>query len=60
MQFAPAPTQLIYWLLATLFIVCIAGAAFLPDAGRPDGKWLRALVPLRRIYWPWRKGEVVG
>jgi MFS family permease len=44
-QYAPAPTQLIYWLLAALFVVCIAGVALLPATGHPDGRWLPALRP---------------
>lgn len=44
-QYAPAPTHLVYWLLAGLFLLCAAGVAFLPDTGRLDGGWLRALRP---------------
>lgn len=44
-EYAPAPTQLVYWLLAGLFLACAGCVAFLPATGSPDGRWLRALRP---------------
>lgn len=46
-QYAPAPTQLVYWLLLASFLACTAGIVFLPDtgAGHRDGGWLQALRP---------------
>lgn len=44
-EYAPAPTHLVYWLLAALFAGCVAAIAFLPASGRPDGRWLPALRP---------------
>jgi MFS family permease len=43
--YAPAPTQLVYWLLAGLFLVCALCVAFLPATGRPDGRWRQGMVP---------------
>lgn len=44
-EYAPAPTQLVYWLLAGLFLTCAGCVAFLPVTGSPDGRWLHALRP---------------
>ncbi|WAL63428.1 MFS transporter [Amycolatopsis cynarae] len=44
-EHGPYPTQLIYWLLAALFVLAAATALFMPETAEPDGRWLPALRP---------------
>lgn len=52
--FAPAPKQLVYWLLAGLFLFCVACLARLPATGHPDGRLWQGLVPRLAVPAPAR------
>ena len=44
-QYGPAPTRLVFWLLLAGFAVALGFAAAIPDTVRPNGSWLRSLRP---------------
>ncbi|WP_063774831.1 MFS transporter [Kitasatospora azatica] len=44
-EYGPAPTRLVYWLLVTAFTAALPLLAVLPETVTPDGAWLRSLRP---------------
>ncbi|MFE3194243.1 MFS transporter [Nocardia sp. NPDC059240] len=43
--YAPAPTRLVYWLLAAAFTVIVIGVLLIPETVRPDGQGMASLKP---------------
>ncbi|MVU81700.1 MFS transporter [Nocardia sp. ET3-3] len=43
--FAPAPTHLVFWLLAAAYAVLIMGVTVMPETVAPDGRALGSLIP---------------
>ncbi|MEU6582559.1 MFS transporter [Nocardia sp. NPDC046763] len=43
--YAPAPTRLVYWLLAVAFTVIVIGVLLIPETVAPDGRGLASLKP---------------
>ncbi|WP_327145037.1 MFS transporter [Nocardia sp. NBC_01327] len=43
--YAPAPTHLVYWLLAAAFVVITLGVLVIPETVAPDGRALASLRP---------------
>ncbi|MGW4119738.1 MFS transporter [Nocardia sp. NPDC004711] len=43
--YAPAPTHLVFWLLAAAYLVLIAGVTMMPETAAPDGRALDSLIP---------------
>jgi MFS family permease len=44
-QYGPAPRQLIFWLLAAVFVLALVGAALMPETVPFDPAWRRVLRP---------------
>ncbi|WP_433561694.1 MFS transporter [Nocardia sp. CA-151230] len=43
--YAPAPTRLVYWLLAVAFTIIVIGVLLIPETVAPDGRGLASLKP---------------
>ncbi|RMI33216.1 MFS transporter [Nocardia stercoris] len=43
--FAPAPTHLVFWLLAAAYAALIVGVTMMPETVTPDGRALDSLIP---------------
>ncbi|GAB2535572.1 MFS transporter [Nocardia heshunensis] len=43
--YAPAPTRLVYWLLAAAFTIIVVGVLLIPETVRPDGQGMASLKP---------------
>ncbi|WP_162958679.1 MFS transporter [Nocardia yunnanensis] len=52
--YAPAPTRLVYWLLAAAFTVIVIGVLLIPETVRPDGRGLASLKPKVSVPQPVR------
>ncbi|MFE9422524.1 MFS transporter [Kitasatospora sp. NPDC006697] len=44
-EYGPAPTRLVFWLLTAVFAVALPLIALMPEPVVPDGGWLRSLRP---------------
>lgn len=44
-DYGPAPTMLVFWLLLGVFVAAWLAALAMPETVRPDGGWRRALRP---------------
>lgn len=44
-QYAPAPTHLVYWLLVAVFVAGLLAFALVPETIRASGSWRQALHP---------------
>lgn len=56
--YAPAPTRLVYWLLAAAFTVIVIGVLAIPETVRPDGLALASLKPKVSVPQPVRAAFV--
>jgi MFS family permease len=53
-QYGPAPTRLVFWLLFGVFAVAILVAAAMPETVRRDGPWAHTLRPSVAVPGPLR------
>jgi MFS family permease len=53
-QYGPAPTRLVFWLLFGVFVVAILVAAAMPETVRRDGPWAHTLRPSVAVPGPLR------
>ncbi|WP_157393495.1 MFS transporter [Nocardia terrae] len=50
--YAPAPTRLVYWLLAAAFTIIVLGVLLIPETVRPDGRGMASLKPRVSVPQP--------
>jgi MFS family permease len=53
-QYGPAPTRLVFWLLFGVFVVAVLVAAAMPETVRRDGPWAHTLRPSVAVPGPLR------
>jgi MFS family permease len=53
-QYGPAPTHLIFWLLFGAFVVAVLAATAMPETVRRDGPWAHTLRPSVAVPGPLR------
>lgn len=57
-SYAPAPTRLVYWLLAAAFVIIVIGVLVIPETVAPDGHALESLKPEVSVPQPVRAAFV--
>lgn len=57
-QYGPAPTRLVFWLLLGAFAVATILARAIPETVRPDGEWVASLRPRLAVPAPLRSAFV--